>query len=76
VQETEYRAYAVAPIILVTFTAIFLMVMCYYSAYEHIKKAEAKRTSAAGTYARRPLSRFVAFCRATLGGGGDRASVP
>jgi hypothetical protein len=48
VKETQYRAYAVAPVILITFTAIVLMSLCYWSAYQHIKAAEGKRAPAAG----------------------------
>ena len=53
-KETRYRAYAVAPIILVTFTAIFLMSFFYYSAWQVISAAESKRTGAAGTYGAEP----------------------
>jgi hypothetical protein len=47
VKETNYRAYAVAPIILVTFTAIFMMAFYYFQAYQIIATAESKRTTAA-----------------------------
>jgi hypothetical protein len=55
VKETRYKAYAVAPIIIVTFTAVVMMALCYYQAYEIIKAAESKRTSAAGQYRRKSV---------------------
>ena len=46
--QTRYRAYAVAPVILITFTSIFLMSYNYYQSYVFIKQAESKRGNAAG----------------------------
>lgn len=57
VRETEYRAYAVAPIVVVTFTAITFMSMFYYNSYLFIKQAEVKRGSAAGKTAWRISSK-------------------
>ena len=50
VKETEYRAYAVAPIIVVTFTALLAMSYFYYQSYLHIKSSEGKRAGASGMH--------------------------
>jgi hypothetical protein len=48
VKEDHYRAYAVAPILIVIFTAVALMSLCYFKAYRSIKATEYRLGSVAG----------------------------
>lgn len=63
-KETNYRAYAVAPIILVTFTAIFMMAFYYFQAYQIIATAESKRTTAAA--GRTHIRSLLTQCKCAL----------
>lgn len=58
VRETQYRAYAVAPIIIVTLTALFSMSYFYYLSYTHIKALEGKRTTTTTTGTSRTKQRL------------------
>jgi len=48
VKETRYRGYAVAPILIVTFSAVLSMAYFYYQSYKSIKNSEEKRAKSSG----------------------------
>jgi hypothetical protein len=69
VKETQYRAYAVAPVILITFTAIFAMTYLYYMVRHTHKERERERRRPPEL----PVSRvFVAVCGAGVSVHQDR----